>query len=40
MSKLMFWVTVVIVSIIGIWAFKAAAGASGNDGLKSFAASI
>lgn len=40
MEKAMFWLTVVIVSIVGIWAFKAIAGATGSQGLKQFAASI
>lgn len=40
MDKAMFWLTVVIVSILGIWAFKAISGAVGPSGLKEFAASI
>lgn len=40
MDKLMFWITVVIVSIVGIYLFKVLAGAAGPQGLKEFAANI
>lgn len=40
MSKIGFWLTVVVVAILGIWAFKAIAGMQPSSGLKSFAASI
>jgi hypothetical protein len=40
MDKLLFWLTVVVVSILGIFAFKTLAGLYGPPGLKAFAAKI
>jgi hypothetical protein len=40
MDKAFFWLTIVVVAIIGIYVFKALAGASNIDGLKAFASGI
>lgn len=40
MDKALFWVTIVIVSIIGIVVLKYLAGISNVDGLKSFMAQV
>lgn len=40
MDKLAFWLTVVVVSIVGIYLFKVLAGAVGPQGLKEFAANV
>lgn len=40
MSKVMFWLTVILVAIVGIYGFKALAGMSGSEGLQHFASSI
>jgi hypothetical protein len=38
--KVAFWISVVIAAIVGIYLFKAAAGAFGPQGLKEFAAAV
>lgn len=40
MGKVGFWLVVGFVAIIEIYVFKLLAGASGNDGLKKFAAGV
>lgn len=40
MDKIFFWVTVVIVAVIGIWGLKALAGAVGPQGFKDFMSGI
>lgn len=40
MDKIFFWITVVIVAVIGIWLLKMLAGATNIDGFKSFMANV
>jgi hypothetical protein len=40
MSKLLFWLTVVGVAILGIWGFKTLAGMTNSSGLKKFASAV
>jgi hypothetical protein len=40
LDKILFWVSVVIVSMIGIYVTKAVVGAYGPDGAKAFVAAI
>jgi hypothetical protein len=40
MHKLLFWLSVVVVAILGIWGFKTLAGMTGSAGLQKFASAV